>query len=362
MAARQKKIEPITGISIDPDTKLTVQKSLPLFALWRSKLTLAEFKILDAYLARIDSRKPERRAVRFEKGELEKILGVKKINSKELEKRLGHLGTMVRVDDPTKKTKLNMVSLFERAVCVQDEYGQWQVDLECTRSAMKYIFNIENLGYLRYKLRSIVNLNSRYSYILFLYIEQNRFRKSWEIGVDELRHILRCDLDEDNEIYKEFKRFNDRLLKRCYKELHEKTDCRFNYEPIKKGRSVVSIRFTVETLPAIQPKEPEYEQFSFPLSDHDRYIRFLGIAVTGSDGGEPEFSRAELEQIEKLLMCVSSDKLPPDTVSGTDSMDFRQQLYLSLCYAKMNRAGEKKVIKNRFSYLCKIIKEDAGIE
>ena len=41
----RKKIAPIT--SLGSEDKLTVQKSLPLFALWRSELTLAEFKILD---------------------------------------------------------------------------------------------------------------------------------------------------------------------------------------------------------------------------------------------------------------------------------------------------------------------------
>lgn len=70
----RKKIEPIT--SLGNEDKLTVQKSLPLFALWRSELTLAEFKILDTYLSRIDSHKPEKRAVMFEKGELEKILNL----------------------------------------------------------------------------------------------------------------------------------------------------------------------------------------------------------------------------------------------------------------------------------------------
>lgn len=48
----RKKIEPI--ISLGNEDKLTVQKSLPLFSLWRSELTLAEFKILDTYLSRID--------------------------------------------------------------------------------------------------------------------------------------------------------------------------------------------------------------------------------------------------------------------------------------------------------------------
>ena len=44
----RKKIGLIT--SLGNGDKLTVQKSLPLFSLWRSELSLAEFKILDTYL------------------------------------------------------------------------------------------------------------------------------------------------------------------------------------------------------------------------------------------------------------------------------------------------------------------------
>lgn len=365
MATKRKKIEPITGITLDPDAKLTVQKSLPLFALWRSELTLAEFKILDAYLSRIDSRNPDKRAVRFEKGELEKILGVKKINTPELKERLKHLGTMVQVDDPTKTRSFRLVALFEQAECEQDEYGQWQVDLECTQKAMKYIFNVENLGYLRYKLRSIVNLTSRYSYILFLYLEQNRFRKTWEVGVDELRKILRCD---DDETYKEFKRFNDRLLKRCYKELHEKTECRFTYEPIKKGRSVAFIRFTVKTLPAIDTIPGQMNLTDFGLTEDDTLdnpaydiINALKYTCNLPDG-TPEFSPAQMEELEKLVHSVPLYKLPQDTVTGTNGTLYRYHNYVSICYAKMNRIAEKTKIKNRFAYFCKIIKEDAEIE
>ena len=80
MPRKKKKIEPIIGTGKDPENKLTVQKSRPLFSLWRSDMTLAEFKILDTYLSRIDSRKPEKRTVIFSKGELEQLLGVKRIN------------------------------------------------------------------------------------------------------------------------------------------------------------------------------------------------------------------------------------------------------------------------------------------
>lgn len=243
MARPKKNADPIVGTGKDPENQLTVQKSIPLFSLWRSDMSLAEFKILDTYLSRINSHEPDKRTVVFTKGELEQLLGVTKINKADLTTRLNGLGRFVEVEQSDKK--LHKVALFEEAYGELDENGQWTIQLTCTAKAMKYIFNIEKLGYLRYKLRCITSLSSRYTYVLFMYLESNRFRKSWEVDVDELRQILNCDQDE---LYKEFKRFNERILKRCQKELHEKTECRFDYEPVKTGRRVTGVRFTLETL------------------------------------------------------------------------------------------------------------------
>lgn len=353
MAKKRSNIKPLTGISFDYETKLTVQKSLPLFALWRSDLTLAEFKILDVYLSRIDSRNPDRRVVRFEKGELEKILEVKKINTSELKERLKHLGTMVEVDDPTKTKAFRLVALFEQAECEQDEYGQWQVDLECTRKAMKYIFNVENLGYLRYKLRSIVSIKSRYSYILFLYLEQNRFRKTWDISVKDLKIILNC---ENDDFYSEFRYFNQRVLKRCQKELCEKTECKFTYETIKKGRVVAFIRFTLKTIPSIEVSDPDDITLESYYQDND-HIELLRSACCPSVTQFSEFSRVEIEQIFEVLIGVPDSKLP--TISG--GINIQRYHYLAERYAAMNRIEEKKPIKNRFSYFLKMVKTDAGM-
>ena len=187
----RKKIEPIVGLG--KEDKLTVQKSLPLFALWRSELTLSEFKILDIYLSRIDSHKPDKRQVLLTKGEIEEALGVQKINNTDLKARLKHLmGNVVEVPDKDTKKGFRLVTLFEEAEAEQDENGLWQVKLECTQKAMKFFFNVDNLGYLRYKLRCITSLTSRYTYIMFVYLEANRFRKSWEVELDELKAILHC--------------------------------------------------------------------------------------------------------------------------------------------------------------------------
>lgn len=253
MARKKKAAEPIVGTGKEPETKLTVQKSIPLFSLWRSDMSLAEFKILDTYLSRINSHEPEKRTVVFTKGELEGLLGVKRINKPDLTSRLKGLGRFVELEKGNSK-KFHQIALFEEAYGEMDDNGQWVVKLTCTPAAMKYIFNVEKLGYLRYKLRCIVNLSSRYTYILFTYLEHNRFRKSWEVDVDELKNILSC---EDDELYQEFKFFNQRILKRCQKELQEKTECRFTYEPIKTGRRVTAIRFTLESLaPSIEPVIP----------------------------------------------------------------------------------------------------------
>ena len=254
----KKKVEPIIGLG--NEDKLVVQKSLPLFALWQSDLTLSEFKILDTYLSRIDSHKPDKRQIVLEKGEIETALGVKKINNQDLKTRLKHLmGNVVEIPDKNTKKGFRLVTIFEEAEAEQDSNGLWQVKLECTQKAMKYFFNIENLGYLRYKLRCITSLTSRYTYIMFIYLEANRFRKSWEVDLGELKHILACDTEET---YKEFKRFNDLVLKKVYKEMHEKTECKYTYEPIKKGRSVVAIRFTVETLPKLTFEDADPNQYT----------------------------------------------------------------------------------------------------
>ena len=67
---------------------------------------------------------------------------------------------------------------------------------------------------------------------------------SWDIALDELKALLRCTADS----YKGYKEFNDKVLKKCFSELNEKTDCKFTYEPIKKGRTVKAVWFILEPL------------------------------------------------------------------------------------------------------------------
>lgn len=329
--------------------KFLVQKSNPLQSLSETKMTLAEFKILDAYLSKIDSHKPEERSVTFDKGELESLLGVTQIKNKDLSNRIDNLFKVVTIQDPDKPNKFTKIALFSCAECTQGDDGLWTIKLACSPEAMEYIFNIESIGYLRYRLKNVVNLTSRYSYILYLYLESNRFRGSWTMSLDDLKKMLCCTADT----YSEYKRFNDLVLKKCQKELSQKTDIDFDYVALRRGRKVSGIQFILKT-PQNAIDSPVEPLFDSP--EEFDWADFYGSErlATLAEGCNYEFNKAEMEQIARVLVRIN---IPCDRT--TKSELYGKQFYLREKYAALNVIMCKKPIKNRFKYFLRMLDSDA---
>ena len=339
--------------------KLVVLKSNPLQSLSASKLSLAEFKILDAYLSRIDSRDVRKRYVRFEKGELEKILDITKISRENLSSRLENLFQAVTIRDPKKLKGFTMIALFEKAEAFQDDDGLWQVDLACSSAALEYVFNIENLGYLRYRLKNIIDLTSRYSYILYLYLENNRFRKSWKISLNELKKILNCTAGSYATGYKEF---NNKILKRCQQELHKKTDLRFSYQPTdKRGKFYTAVIFTVETVSdRIKAIDEQREEIPIQISFADIDQAYADVPETTTEsidcGGElaellssvcdDEFSPEQIRILQDLVLQY----IGSDHIKCADYLMHKRNITNHLCKSKETEA--------RFKYLVRMINND----
>lgn len=359
--SKRKAVKPIVGIPKVPLDKLTVLKSNPLTSLWRSDLTLSEFKILDVYLSRINSHHPERRRIEISKEEFEEVFGISKFNLRELDTRLKHLvGQAVRISDGDYKKGFAWVSLFEEACVDLDADGVQTVYLECTQKAMKYFFNCENIGYLRYKLRCVKDMKSRYTYILFLYLEKNRYRIEWEISLDDLKVILNCDRDE---LYQEYKFFNQRILQRSKQEILKKTECRFDYAPVKKGRKVTAIRFTVYPLQKLKdsdinaPDQSYFEDIPENIQEDDVEFFRTACCIPGTD--DLEFSREQMQQIFEVLVTLPEHKLPNKEALPIPTITGQRYHYLRERYAAMNAAAEKKKIAHRYSYFLAMIKKDA---
>lgn len=339
-----KSNEKLMGLSKAQNA--VVQKTRPLLALWKSDLTLAEFKILDVYLGRINSRDPEHRTVVFKKGELEKLIGSTRIDAKVLDTRLAHLMTTIKVQDPDNENEFKRIALFEEADAKRDKYGVWQVELTCTEPAQQYIFNIENIKYIRYKLKFIVNMTSKYTYLMFLYMWDNKFRGAWKESVEELKKRLRCDGES---VYSQFRRFNDKILKKVKEEIEEVTDLRYDYTTVKEGRTVVAIQFTIKS-------DPEKEEISC-VDDQS-----IGVKEEKQNWKDRlrtlKISEERIGELEVLLTMVPKVLLPPD-LSDEDG----RNLYMDQKLAAMERVeADKRVeggrIRSRFFYLKSLIEKD----
>lgn len=343
----RKKIEPIETLGRDTD-KLIIQKSKPLFALWQSELTLAEFKILDTYLGRINSHDDEHRTVKFEKGELENLLGVKQLKPQVLDDRLQHLMTTVRIPDKNSKRGFTRIALFEKAHAEQDDYGVWEAELTCTESAKKYIFDVENLNYLRYKLKNIINIKSRYTYIMFLYLWENKYRGTWEEPLDKLKSILNCD---NEEYCKQFKVFNDRVLKRVHKEIHEATDIKYDYETVKRGRSVVAIRFIYKskTLEEVDENQMTLEQWQ------EEAVKEKELWQTPLE--DFNFTQEQYDELFSVLITIPDFKLPQSSACY-GSVELMRYHYIDQKAKEIKRRDTQKPIRSKFSYLLKLMKQD----
>lgn len=247
-----------------------VQKQKSLMLLQDSPFNLYELKLLDLYLSRLDNYLAQKensedkisnqRTITIGNGDLERTLGLTHINKDTLKPHLAALMTPFEVSDKNNENELEMIHLFESVHAVKGMNRQWTVTFEMSKSAEKYIFIPENIHYLKYRLMNVVNLTSRYSYFLYMYLEDERYKHNdWKVPLEELKAILGCTSQPR---YQEYKYFNREVLIKAQKEIAERTNCRFTYEQIRRSRTVVGIQFHLESQIESKYTKP-LEQISF---------------------------------------------------------------------------------------------------
>lgn len=350
-----------------------IQKSRPLLNLWRSDFEISEFKLLDLYLSKINSDKPENRTLVIEKGKVEEIFGVTRLRKESLFPQLEKLQT-TKVSLSKDANEYNSIILFSQATAKKDEYGEWIISLTCSPEAMKYIFNLKEIGYIKYRLKCITQLSRTSSYILFNYLEnyiQSRKQAksqesiSWSIELDELKQMLRCDTVKSYEKYKEF---NSKVLKKCHEEINAKTSLKYDYMPYRRSKLVAGITFTVYCSSVINPLLNTEESKDVELTQEQKvFVKTEEENLTQLDNGlnsiieilseacENEFNGQEVEELFSLISVIPKSSLP---VLETDDVTLRRESYLSQKYCSLKNYAKKTTIKNRFAYLKKIIQND----
>lgn len=345
------------------DPQYLVEKSDPLFLMRSVPFSLGELKILDTYISRINADDDSRRTVIFTKAEYEELMGLTEANSKALSKHTDNLlGKVVTLQMPNKDF-LKFV-LFTKAYYHKDEYGVPIIELTCSPEAKDLFFCIGKYHYFHYALENVINLTHKASYLLYIHILSNRFRKEWTVELTELRDtILDC---KGQESYREYKIFKNRVLDPAVKEVNAKTDCKFEYTPIKRGRCIVQIKFnyfseeidpnqiTFDELPTTADEEaPDLEEQMNEKYGSEKLAQL-------AEACNYEFGKAEMEEIFSILNRIN---IPPD--KNTGDIHWGRFFYLREKYAALNVEDSRKkasgtFIKNRYAYFKKMLEKDTS--
>lgn len=133
-----------------------------------------------------------------------------------------------------------------------------EVMIEFNRHIMPYLIELKK-NFTQYALSDVMNLNSKYSIILYKWLsmnynqyehyntkggrraEQIEAYRNPSIQVSELRRLT----DTEKE-YTRFFHFENRILKTPIEEINAHTHFNVTYDKIKKGRSIDSIVFHIE--------------------------------------------------------------------------------------------------------------------
>jgi hypothetical protein len=345
------------------DERYIVEKSKALVWAQFQDYSSGELKILDTYLSRIDARNPDSSLVTFTKKEYAELMGLDSdIRTEQLKSYTGGLlSNVVTIELPDKGYV--QYPLFSEAKCYLDEHsGQVTIEVDCNHKLKPAFFDIARNGYVRYQLKNIISLKSQYSVRLYPKLKDRPF--GWTVSVAELREILGATAAS----YDVFKDFNKHVLQKAVKEINEITDIDVTTENIRKGKSVVSIKFTVtEKTPHILSKE-EAEMFHdaehVEVEVDENQITFDGVIdaayVDVDDPNDPlalfasalpaNFTR---EQVELLRTLALEHK--PDEVGYGSAADLWLHDYLN---QKTKLMMATPGVANPFGWLRRAVMED----
>lgn len=110
--------------------------------------------------------------------------------------------------------------------------------------------------FTRLSLNQYLKLPSVYSQQMFGFLQSWHDQPEIEVPVQELHEML----DTPESLRKDFRNFRLRVLEKAHKDITRLTSLRYEWEPVKKGRAVVAVRFIFSrrrALPVAKAKDSE---------------------------------------------------------------------------------------------------------
>ena len=233
----------------------------------KSSMTKCELKLLFHFIDRLTDFSLTPHSVCFEHGEIEEIFGSKSLTGEDLLKKTLNLSRYVQLYSSKDDKSYKLIQVFEHFSYEEGADGFWKFTIDCSPSAMEFLFLKENVDDFKYKLHYIIELSNKYSALLFMLLDNERSNSLFdEQGVikvryelDFLKRVLKC---EDK--YNSFNAFYRDVIKKAHSDIIRNTFLRFNFVPIY---DIYGVKSGIEF--SIYNNDSDYTLDDFEKKDSD---------------------------------------------------------------------------------------------
>lgn len=214
---------------------------------------------------------------------------------------------MQKVLEIKQENKITQVAWISSA---EYEKGTGIVELEFSPKLKPFMLGLKEF-YTSYRLKNVLELKGKYSIRIYEILKSNEFKKAALIEIDELRKILKADKGS----YLIYQNFKNRIILQAQRELKEFTDISFDFEEIKTGRKVTSIKFFIKSNRS-QPINDPKEETSLDELSVDR----------------EETPLENLESAIKTIIAITDNKVTPSEANliwadSEGNIDIIQKVY-----------------------------------
>ncbi|MDR2558570.1 MAG: replication initiation protein [Oscillospiraceae bacterium] len=301
-----------------------IEKRNVLNEMRSNNMTLQGQRFFTVYLSKINARDPNSRFVRFSIKEFSAIMGFSgNFNFTHYEKTKDRLLSFI-VDRPLSSGRgIESFQLFKKCKLEQDPNGEWFFEIDAHDDALPLMFEFKDY-YFTYELWNALRLSSFNQVRMYEILKQHEYKGEAIISLEELRRMLNIALDE----YPLWDRFRHRVLESCRTALAEKTDIKYSYEPIRKGRGgkVAGLKFTIE-------KNTDYVD---QISLYEYIDDFCDTKV-----------------VESVSLSEQVEKTSPPKLSATDKRkaleEAKKSVFWYYAYEKAKKATHIKVTPEQYA-------------
>jgi plasmid replication initiation protein len=202
-------------------------------------LSLEEQKLILTLASMVQPNDEEFKPYNFKISEFMELLGVDtKTKYTEVPKITKEL--MKKVFEIHEENRLIQTAWISGAIY---EKGSGMVTLKFNPDLRPYMLQLKE-KFTQYQLANILSMKSKYSPRIYEILKCNEFKKQGyiEIEIQELRKLLRTE-----NMYAQYNDFKRKIIEKSQKELEKLTDINFDFEEIKTGRKVTSLKFYIKS-------------------------------------------------------------------------------------------------------------------